>query len=93
MEAMLCGCVVIGYDGRGGREYFHPKFSYSVEAGDIIGFVQKIEAVLAAYRENPTLIIGKGRNASEHISLHYNSQNEEADLIKTWSEILNRNLK
>jgi len=37
MEAMASGCVVVGYTGRGGQEFFRPKFSYPIETGDIIG--------------------------------------------------------
>jgi glycosyltransferase involved in cell wall biosynthesis len=88
LEAMICGCVVVGYHGGGGREYFDSEFSYPVEAGDIIGFVRKAEEVLAAYRENPAFILEKGKRASESVSLKYDARIEEADLIKTWTEIL-----
>ncbi len=88
LEAMICGCVVVGYHGGGGREYFDPAFSYPVEAGDIIGFARKAEEVLAACKENPASILEKGKKASERISLEYDSRNEEADLIQTWTSIL-----
>jgi glycosyltransferase involved in cell wall biosynthesis len=88
LEAMICGCVVIGFHGGGGREYFHPEFSYPVESGDIIGFVRKAEEVITAYRENPAAILEKGKKASERISLDYSARIEETDLIKMWVEIL-----
>jgi glycosyltransferase involved in cell wall biosynthesis len=91
MEAMLCGCIVIGYHGGGGREYFHPDLSYSVEADDIIGFAKTIEAVLTAYNANPAFILEKGKKASEYISGKYNAQYEETDLVAIWSDILGRN--
>jgi glycosyltransferase involved in cell wall biosynthesis len=91
MEAMICGCIVVGYHGRGGREYFHPEFSYPVEAGDIIGFVQKAEEAIKAYRNNPDLMLEKGKRASERTSRDYDACIEEADLIGTWSEILKSN--
>jgi glycosyltransferase involved in cell wall biosynthesis len=91
LEAMICGCVVIGYHGGGGREYFNPAFSYPVESGDIVGFVQKAEEVIGAYRENPASMIEKGKKASEQVSLDYSARNEEADLKKMWLEILELN--
>jgi len=88
MEAMLCGCVVVGYHGRGGREYFNPEFSYPVEAGDVIAFAKSAGEVISAYKADPSSLLAKGKLASEQISIKYNARNEEADLIKAWSEIL-----
>ncbi len=88
MEAMICGCVVVGYHGGGGREYFDPEFSYPVEAGNITDFVRRAEEVITIYRQNPGARLDKGKQASDRISKLYDPQNEEADLIKIWSEIL-----
>ena len=52
MEAMASGCVVIGYHGRGGKEYFQRSFSYPIEAGDIVGFAKAVESVLAREKES-----------------------------------------
>lgn len=93
MEAMLCGCIVVGYHGRAGLEYFHPSFSYPVEAGDIIGFARSVEAVISAYKEKPALIAEKGEKASEHISLNYDPRIEESDLVEIWSDILRTKAK
>jgi len=91
MEAMLCGCVVVGYHGRAGLEYFNPSFCYPVDVGDIIGFARSVEEVIAAYKETPSLIAEKGKKASEYITLNYNAQIEEADLTRIWLEILGSN--
>jgi glycosyltransferase involved in cell wall biosynthesis len=91
LEAMICGCVVVGFHGGGGREYFNAAFSYPIEAGDIIGFVQKAEEVITAFRENPASILEKGKTASERVSLDYSARIEEADLTKMWAEILKLN--
>jgi glycosyltransferase involved in cell wall biosynthesis len=91
LEAMICGCVVVGYHGGGGREYFDPAFSYPVEPGDIIGFVRRAEEVLTAYRDHPDSLLKKGKKASEHIRSNYDARIEETDLTKIWSEILETN--
>ena len=40
VEAALCGNIVIGYHGQGGKEYWrHPNF-INVDQGDIRGFVE-----------------------------------------------------
>jgi glycosyltransferase involved in cell wall biosynthesis len=88
MEAMLCGCIVVGYHGRAGAEYFDPEYSYPVEIGNIIGFAQQVEEVLAAYQANPQFILEKGKRASEQIARKYDIQLEEEDLIRAWTEII-----
>jgi glycosyltransferase involved in cell wall biosynthesis len=91
MEAMICGCVVVGYHGGGGREYFHPDFSYPIEAGDIIGFANKATELIEAFKENPDSVLEKGKKASERISRDYDARIEEAGLTRIWSEILQEN--
>jgi hypothetical protein len=92
MEAMLCGCIVIGYHGRAGREYFDPAFCYPVEIGDILGFARAVEDVLSTCRKTPSSITEKGMKASEYINRKYDAALEEADLKTIWSEILGSNL-
>ncbi|MBN1571320.1 MAG: glycosyltransferase [Acidobacteria bacterium] len=91
LEAMICGCVVVGYHGGGGREYFDPAYCYPVEPGDIIDFARKAEEAVTAYRNRPSAILNKGKIASERICLKYDARIEETDLIKVWSEILETN--
>lgn len=87
-EAMACGCIVIGYEGRGGREYFNPDFSYPVLDRDIISFVKEIETVILNFDNNPTAYIEKGKSASKFILNEYSLKNEEKDLIEIWGNIL-----
>ena len=42
VEAALSGNYVIGYDGQGGKEYWHEPNFTRIEQGDIQGFVNKI---------------------------------------------------
>jgi glycosyltransferase involved in cell wall biosynthesis len=87
-EAMACGCVVIGFHGGGGREFFLPEFSYPIENSDVIGFAATVERVLQEYRENPAAIAAKGRAAAEFIREHYPPQREEADVVAYWRGLL-----
>jgi len=84
-EAMACGCVVIGYDGFGGREYFKPEFSYPVPEGDVVAFVQTIERAMEDYRRDPDGFLTKGRLASEFVARNYSLRREEEDVIAFWT--------
>ncbi|PBN47603.1 glycosyltransferase [Capnocytophaga sputigena] len=88
VEAMACGCYVVGYHGQGGKEYFKPEFSSLVEGGDIIAYVKKVEELLSTYEKSPETILEKGKKASEFILSHYTMAKEEEDTIKIWNDIL-----
>ncbi|WP_231283066.1 glycosyltransferase [Capnocytophaga ochracea] len=88
IEAMACGCYVIGYHGEGGREYFNPKFSSSIEGGNIIEYVKKVEELLLIYEKSPEIIIEKGKKASDFILSNYSMEREEKDTISIWNNIL-----
>ena len=88
VEAMACGCVVIGYSGRGGNEYFKETFSYKVEDRDIIGFVKIIEKVILDFESNSEGLVAKCKKASEFVLENYSFQNEEQDVLRIWKSIL-----
>ncbi len=91
-EAMAAGCIVIGYHGGGGREYFLPEHSFPIEAADIRSFVQTLESVTQQYSVDPSALDEKRMAASEYIHNHYSPEKEESDICVSWSEILGRSL-
>jgi hypothetical protein len=86
-EAMACGCVVIGYHGMGGQEFFKPEFSYPVTNGDIITFAQTIEKVIALYKSDKNILTEKGKSASQYILKNYSPEQQEKDIIQFWKHI------
>lgn len=87
IEAMSCGCFVIGYSGQGGIEYFKKEFSCLIEEGNIIDFVEKIESHASEYNKNPNLFFEKVKMASQFVSENYSLENETKDWISTWEKI------
>ena len=86
-EAMLSGCVTIGFHGRGGKEFFLPEFSYPIEFGDILGFAQTAEAVLNQYRHDPAPLLKQTEMAARYIAENYSSAIEEAGIVECWRQI------
>jgi len=82
VEAMASGCVVVGYHGRGGREYFDPSFSYPVEAGDIIGFAQTVEELLKQELSAPGTLENQGKKAMEFVRVNYSPEREAKEIIE-----------
>jgi hypothetical protein len=87
-EAMLCGCIVVGYHGMGGKEYFKEDFCFPVETGNIISFTKTVELVLNTYKNNPETIIEMGIKASKYIRENYSKELEKNDVLKFWNYIL-----
>jgi hypothetical protein len=86
-EAMLCGCIVIGYHGGGGKEYMRPEFSYPVEATDVIGFSKTVERVIAEWRKDPGIFVRKTLAAASFIRENYSPEQESAELVQIWNTI------
>ena len=89
-EAMSSGCVVVGYHGMGGREFFRPEFSYPVEFGDIRSYVETVEQVLDRYDRDPSGFSAVGRAASDFIQSTYSPEREANDVVQAWTQFLAR---
>jgi glycosyltransferase involved in cell wall biosynthesis len=88
IEAMACGCVVVGYHGMGGREYFDPSFCYPIEINDIIGFAAAVECALEQWRCDPASITRMGMTASRHVLGTFTAEQERSDIQLAWSKFL-----
>lgn len=87
-EAMASGCIVIGYAGQGGKEYFKPEFSFKIDEGNVIHFAQKVEEVAHKLDNNDQMIVDMSQSASNYINEHYNLKNEAESIVATWKNIL-----
>jgi len=89
-EAMACGCIVVGYDGQGGREFITPQYAFPIDSGDIIGFAATAERVIRMLREDPQSLAEMARRASEFVLGTYTPKREEEDILQVWRHLLAR---
>jgi len=87
-EAMACGCIVVGYDGFGGREYFEEAFSYPVMVGDITGYAAMVERLIDLSYTNPDELGNKAALASEFVRNKYSPEQERQDIVGFWSRFI-----
>jgi hypothetical protein len=87
-EAMACGCIVVGYHGGGGKEFFCRHFSYPVPEGDVRQFAKVVEDVIKKQALNPLEFADKGRAAAAFIREKYSPVVEERDTLRIWQQIL-----
>lgn len=88
VEAMSCGCYVIGYHGEAGKEYFKEEFSSVIEGGNIIEYVKKIEEMITIYEKDPSFFLKKGERASAFVLSNYSIEKEQESILSIWNQIL-----
>ena len=86
-EAMACGCYVVGYDGRGGAEFFDPTYSTPVPDSALITFAQSVEAAMRRFESSPRELLAAGRAASVAVLHRYSVDTLKADLTEFFSEL------
>jgi glycosyltransferase involved in cell wall biosynthesis len=87
-EAMLAGCIVVGYHGNGGREFLTEGLAFPVAHGDIVAFTETVAAVLEQLDTRPDELRARAKAASQFIAETYSPEREEHDLVTIWTELI-----
>ncbi|KZR70231.1 hypothetical protein PMIT1313_00540 [Prochlorococcus marinus str. MIT 1313] len=85
-EAIACGCLVVGYHGLGGRDFALPHMKV-VEFGDLMGFLDGIEAELKRFEANPNAVIQERFQASKIIQEMYSVEEERLSCLNAWQSL------
>lgn len=88
LEAMACGCVVVGYHGNGGKEFFRIENSINVEDRNIIDFVLKVENTCNLFENNIENFHKFSKNSSKIIQDEYTYEIEERSTLEIYNKIL-----
>jgi glycosyltransferase involved in cell wall biosynthesis len=88
MEAMACGCVLIGYHGQGARELFVNNGTVNVEVGNVRQFINCIEEIL---EDSDEFLPGMGETNAKFMLENYSADDEKKSIIDAWDEILTGN--
>jgi hypothetical protein len=87
-EAMACGCIVIGYDGYGGREFMGEGRADIVPFGDILRFVQTARSVMKQWEGDPARFADRLEAARRLINENYSQERERESIVHCWERIL-----
>jgi glycosyltransferase involved in cell wall biosynthesis len=88
LEAMASGCITIGYDGLGGREYLREPFGIPVPQEDVVALAKAIEKVVEQLNVNPMPLRQMTQAAATMVSEQFSPQREETDVVSAWNAIL-----
>jgi hypothetical protein len=91
IEAMACGCLVVGFAGGGGREYATNKNGFWVPDEDAVALAQTLEAVLSDACKHPQKPeFEEIRRQALETARQYSLQQQEERLVDFWSKTLTR---
>lgn len=85
-EAIISGCVVIGYDGGGGKEFFEC-CAKKIEFGDIKTFIKVIKDTIDNIEKNFSYYDKFCEKNSKYIAERYSSYNQLNDIKQTFAEM------
>lgn len=86
-EAMAAGCIVIGYTGVGGEEFFQSDVGLPILDGDIANFAATLEATVTEYAQTPARLDQLRLTAAEKIRTRYSLDNQRQSLLAAWASI------
>ena len=87
-EAIACGCLVIGYSGNGGDEFFDKDVAFKVPHGDLARYVKTVESTLAEYVQAPEALNRFRRQASEYILQTYSKAETNRRFLTAWNGVV-----
>lgn len=88
LEALACGCLVVGYHGSGGREYFRPPFATAIEDGDTTAFATTVQRILRSMHEDPMSTAALASAANRFVHNHYTLEEEQKSVISVFAPLL-----
>ncbi len=87
-EAIACGCHVIGFHGRGGREFFVAPYAEPIEDGDVIALAQAVESFVGAYDSHRPELDRASDSGSDMILSTYSADAQSAGLIEFFAPLI-----
>jgi glycosyltransferase involved in cell wall biosynthesis len=88
LEALACGCAVVGYHGSGGREFFRPPFATAIGDGDTPAFAAAVQTVLRDMDEDPRSSELLASAANRFVLEHYTIEKERQNVIEIFAPLL-----
>lgn len=86
-EAMASGCIVIGFTGVGGNEYFDADVGIPVPDGDLSAFVRAVEAAVREYAEQPARLDAMRARAAARMRDRYGRGRQREAVVRVFREL------
>ena len=86
-EAMAAGCIVIGFTGVGGDEFFDDEVGIPVADGDIVGFVRSVEAAVREHETAPDRLEAMRRRAAARMRDRYSRAGQRKAALEVFGAL------
>lgn len=86
-EAMASGCVVVGYHGEGGKDYFQSTHCFPINYGDWNSFANTLETLITIAEQYPERLDAIGERARSFIEANYSLRAERFAAEATWNRV------
>lgn len=87
LEAMRCGCIVLGYDHGPLTEVLSPDNSCTPERLSVVSMAGTLEAVAARLADDPEGLRSIS-NAAYHTACEYSIEREEESVLEFWEDVI-----
>jgi glycosyltransferase involved in cell wall biosynthesis len=84
LEALLCGCVVVGYTGQASSEFFDDSTGFPVPQEDRLAFARRLESVLYDLNRDARAYQDRAALVSERLAVTYSLERERQAIIAAW---------
>jgi hypothetical protein len=88
LEALACECLVVGFDGFAGREFFRSPFALRVDDGDVLGFARAVEHLIGRFDYDPDTMWAAAAAGAAFAREHYSADAERRDLLDIFGPLL-----
>lgn len=88
LEAIACGCLVVGFTGYAGAEFFQLPYATQIEDGDIGAFAPAVEELMRWTEKDPLAAKHAALNGSRHVLHVYSPEAEQLDLADFFRPLL-----
>jgi hypothetical protein len=88
LEALACGCLVVGFHGFGGRELFQPPFAVAIEDSDIVTFARAVEQAMHDIENDPERHAATVQAGARWALDRYSQAAERQDLLDLFGPLL-----
>ncbi len=87
-EALACGCLVVGFDGFAGREFFQAPFAESVEDGDVVALARAAEQLIRRVDADPDATAAIGLEGARYVRERYARETERRELLEIFGPLM-----
>ena len=83
-EALLNRCLVVGYTGVGGNEFFDAPAAFPIPDGDIVKFVETVVRVACSADNDTDYLADMGERGRKFIEARYSDKKMKGDVLDIW---------